>query len=294
MPHRYENIDFKRTLASIPMDVREILQEGEDERNAKDFEALKKGLSKGECYLCGKKIEECDPANPCLHFLLNPRLKKVAREALFSKPVSFIHLYTYLAWVANTEMPFVNINDILSDIVNNRIFEGTIRYKNIEWSFTYKPTDLEGHQGAKVGALPHYHFQMKVDNNVTASFNNCHIQFTPYDFQYFEMIKQDAVVIDPQFASGLETLKQSVIVNGYPNGQVEFEELISAEERYITKILPGTISKQQIEEIGDIFSNSKLLIYQIIEKLNKEKGYSIQYALFSRKIDNPILKSRRD
>lgn len=75
---------------------------------------------------------------------------------------------------------------------------------------------------------------------------------------------------------------------------VEFEELISAEEQYITKIVPGTISKEQIEEIGGIFSNSELHTYQIIENLNKEKGYSIQYALFSRRIDNPILKSRRE
>lgn len=294
MPHRYEKIDFKRTLASIPADVIEILQEYEDKQNAKDFGDLKNGLRKGKCYLCGQDLDNCDPANPCYHFLLNPRLKKAAREALFSKPVSFIHLYTYLAWVANSEKPFVNINDILSDIVSNRVFEASIRYKNIEWYFEYKQTDFEGHQGAKVGASPHYHFQMKVDDNVTASFNNCHVQFTTYDFQYFEMIKQDAVVVDPQFASGLETLKQSVRVTGYPNGLVEFEELLSAEELYITKIIPGTISKQQIEEIGNIFSNSELLIYQIIENLNKEKGCSIQYALFSRKIDNPLIKSRRN
>lgn len=294
MPHRYANIDFKQTIASIPDDVKELLQADEDKQNAADFEALKKGLLKGECYLCGQKLENCDPANPCFHFLLNPRLKKVAREALFSKPVSFINLYTYLAWVANTEIPFVNINDILNDIVNNRVFEGTIRYKNIEWSFSYKQTDFEGHQGAKCGNLPHYHFQMKVDGKVIINFNNTHIQFDAYDFFYMEMLRQDAVTIDPQFASGLEALKQSVRINGYSNGMVEFEELISAEEEYITKIVPGTISKTQIEEIGYIYSNSQMHIYQIIEDLNKERGYSIQYALFSRKIDNPILKSRRD
>jgi len=288
------NIDFKRTLASIPEDVREMLQSEEGKQNAKDFEKLKIGLSKGECYLCGQTLENCDLANSCFHFLLNPKLKKVAREALFSKPVSFIHLYTYLAWVTNTEIPFVNINDILSDIVNNRVFEGSIRYKNIEWSFCYKQTDFEGHQGTKCGNLPHYHFQMKVDDNVIINFNNTHIQFTSYDFFCMEMLKQDAVAIDPQFASGLEVLKQSVRVNVFSNGMVEFEELISAEDEYITLIIPGTISKAQIEEIGDIYNNSQLFVHQIIENLNKQKGYSIQYALFSRKINNPLLKSRRD
>lgn len=196
MPYRYANIDFKRTLASIPEEERELLQAYEDKQNAADFEALKKGLSRGECYLCGKKLEECDPANPCFHFLLNPRLKKVAREALFSKPVSFIQLYTYLAWVANTETPFVNINDILSDVINNRIFEGSIRYKNIEWSFSYKLSDFEGHKGTKHGDFPHYHFQMKVDDKVVVYFNN-HIQFDQNDFFYMEMLRQDAITIDP-------------------------------------------------------------------------------------------------
>lgn len=70
---------------------------------------------------------------------------------------------------------------------------------------------------------------MKVDDKVIVYFNN-HIQFDQNDFFYMEMLRQDAITIDPQFASGLEVLKQSVRVNGYHNGVVEFEELISAEE----------------------------------------------------------------
>ncbi|MDE5905169.1 hypothetical protein [Duncaniella sp.] len=46
---------FNRTLLSIPEEKRELLQAAEDRQNAADFEALKNGLSKGECYLCGKK-----------------------------------------------------------------------------------------------------------------------------------------------------------------------------------------------------------------------------------------------
>ncbi len=294
MPHRFANIDWKRTFASLPDDVIEKFQTNEDEQNAKDFESLKGGLSNGNCYRCGKKIENCDPTTPCFHFLLNPRLKKVARESLFSKPVSFIHLYTYLAWVANTEKPFYNINDILYDIANNRIFECSIRYNNIEWSFSFKQTDFEGHKGKNYGNLPHYHFQMKVDGNVIISYNSTHILFSDYDFFIFEMVKQNAIAIDSQFASGLEFLKQSVRVNDYPNGVIEFVELITAEEEYITRIVPGTLSTTQIKEIGDIYSNSKLHIYQIIDDLNKVNRYSIKYAVFLRKLDNPLKKSIRD
>lgn len=239
-------------------------------------------------------MEYNDVSTPCFHFLLNPKLKKNCREALFSKPVSFIKLYTYLAWVANSNQPFENVNDIISDILPSRIFETTIRYKNIEWSFSFKKSDIEGHPDAKIGGLPHYHFQMTVDGNTVVNYNNCHIQFTPEDFLYFEMIRQNAVKVDPQFAAGLESLKNSVQVNILPDGGVEFIEFISEDELHRTYVLKGTITHDQINEIGELVGASKMEVYQIIDKLNMENGYNIKYGVLSAKRDNPVVKARRD
>lgn len=294
MPHRFDNIDFKRTFESLPKDVVALLQRNEDEQNERRFAALCDSLKHDKCYLCGQSLEYNDESTPCFHFLLNPKLKKKHREALFSKPVSFIKLYTYLAWVANSDQPFENVNDIISDILPSRIFETTIRYKNIEWSFSFKRSDLEGHPDAKIGGLPHYHFQMTVDGNTIVSYNNCHIQFAPEDFLCFEMIRQNAVKVDPQFAAGLEFLKDNVFVNVLPEGGVEFIEFISEEELHRTYVLKDTITHEQIREIGDLYSMSDLEIYQIIDKLNVEKGYNIKYGVLSAKRDNPVVKARRD
>lgn len=294
MPHRFENIDFKRSFSTLPQDVVEYLQQQEDRQNLKDFIALKEALQEGKCSLCGKSIDVCDEQSPCFHFLLNPKLKGNSRDALLSKPNSFIQLYTYLAWVANTQQPFFNVNDIISDIANNRLFESTIRYKNIEWSFSFKQSDFEGHQNAKIGNLPHYHFHMTVDGRPIAIFNKCHINFIPYDFLMFEIIKQGAADVDTQFASGLETLKQSVFVNMLSNGATQFIEIISENEVHRTFIKPGSITQTQIEEIGSIFHITELPVYKIIDKLNNENGYNILYEVYSQQIDNPVIKVRRD
>lgn len=293
MPHRFQKIDWKKTLDSIPKDVADLLQKGFDEQNEKDFISLCTSLKQGKCSLCGHSLDYYDENAPCFHLLLNPKLRRKVRENLFSRPISFIKLYTYLAWVANSEKPFENINDILCDISDKRLFEATIRYKNIQWSFCFSKEDLEGHHGSKIGKMPHYHFQMSVDNNIIVSYNSTHIQFTPDDFMCFEMIRQNAIQIDPQYASGLDMLKGILQVSVLPNGLVEFVETISEEEAHITYVVPETINQEQLLEVGKIFENSNMEVYQIIDELNIEKGYNIKYYVFSRMKDNPIKKAKR-
>ena len=108
------------------------------------------------------------------------------------------------------------------------------------------------------------------------------------------MIRQNAVKVDPQFAAGLEFLKDNVFVNVLPEGGVEFIEFISEEELHRTYVLKDTITHEPIREIGDLYSMSDLEIYQIIDKLNVEKGYNIKYGVLSAKRDNPVVKARRD
>lgn len=59
-----------------------------------------------------------------------------------------------------------NINDLSEETSDSSFLETTIKYKNIEWSFSIGKTDKEGHQTAKIGDKPHYHLQMKVDNQI--------------------------------------------------------------------------------------------------------------------------------
>lgn len=52
MPHRFQKIDWKKTLDSIPKDVADLLQKGFDEQNEKDFISLCTSLKQGKCSLC--------------------------------------------------------------------------------------------------------------------------------------------------------------------------------------------------------------------------------------------------
>ena len=295
MPHRFENIDFIRTLNSIPKDVIEKFQRQENEQNKRDFISLCESLKEGKCSLCGHTLDYCDESSPCFHILLNPQIKRKMRQQLFNKPISFIKLYTYLSWIANSDKPFENINDLPSDPLSNHLFESTIRYKNIEWSFSLKPGDYEGHKGKQVGSASHYHFQMMVDGNVVIPYNKTHIQFDPYDYLYFEMIKQNAVKVDLQYAAGMDTLRDKLRVSVIPEGHsVIFDEFISEEETHRTIVSLATISYEQIQEIGECFSKSENQVYQIIDYLNSCKGYKILYEVYALIKDNPTKKARRD
>lgn len=295
MPHRFENVDFNRTLDSIPKDVVELFQRHEDEQNKRDFTSLCDSLNEGQCSLCGHALDYYDESSPCFHILLNPQIKRKMREQLFNKPVSFIKLYTYLSWIANSDKPFENINDLPSNPLSNHLFESTIRYKNIEWSFSLKTGDYEGHKGKQVGSASHYHFQMTVDGNVVIPYNKTHIQFEPYDYLYFEMIKQNAVSVDLQYAAGMDSLKDKLHVSVIPEDHsVIFDEFISEEEIHRTIVPLSTITSGQIQEIGECFSNSNNQVYQIIDYLNLCKGYKILYNVFALIKNNPVKKAKRD
>lgn len=295
MPHRFENVDFNRTLDSIPKDVVELFQRHEDEQNKRDFTSLCDSLNEGQCSLCDHALDYYDESSPCFHILLNPQIKRKMREQLFNKPVSFIKLYTYLSWIANSDKPFENINDLPSNPLSNHLFESTIRYKNIEWSFSLKTGDYEGHKGKQIGSASHYHFQMTVDGNVVIPYNKTHIQFEPYDYLYFEMIKQNAVSVDLQYAAGMDSLKDKLHVSVIPEDHsVIFDEFISEEEIHRTIVPLSTITYGQIQEIGECFSNSNNQVYQIIDYLNFRKGYKILYNVFALIKNNPVKKAKRD
>lgn len=294
MPHRFEHIDWKRTLESLPQDFIDQQQKLEDEMNAKDYQELCDSLKLKQCSLCGHSLDYCDEDSPCFHVLLNPQIKKKVWNKLFSKPVSFFKLYSYLAWVANSDQPFTNINDMPCDSDGNILFESTIRYKNIEWSFSFKKGDFEGHVGKKAGETSHYHFQMTTDGNVVIRYNKTHIPFTPEDFLKFEMIRQKVAIPDPQYAAGMASLREKMKVSVYNSGHVVFTEYMSEEMSHLTFIRAGTITIEQIGEIGDIYSSSDLEIYQIIDSLNSNKGYNIQYEVYELPRENPVKKATRD
>jgi hypothetical protein len=169
-------------LNDVPLEDLQKQAALQAERDEKDFLSLEMGLGEGKCHYCGHTLTHFSINKPCLHWLLwrAPGLRKKHFQTLFEN-VSYHQLDAYLRWVANTEVPLQNINDLATEKSSNKFIETTIRYRNLEWSFSCSYEDFAGHAGGFAGKEPHYHFQMKKDGNVVINFNGFHILFQDYD-----------------------------------------------------------------------------------------------------------------
>jgi hypothetical protein len=275
--NKYRNIDFKSFLAQFDEDFIQQMQAADDKRNEADFASLKENLAKGKCYICDCEIESFDADKPCLHWLLNPKIKKNLLTKMLMNSDGFFSLYTYLAWVANTERFFVNINDKLSELWENRKFEASIKYKEFIWSFCIAASDLEGHENSSAGNMPHFHFSMTVNDRPIISFNQLHIPFTDNDLFNLEMIRQKAAIPEAGFGSGLQFLNE-VDPNEFHDALSRSDNLDNASFRTRTFINRDTLDEQKWEKIMELRRTTNMALPAIISKLNKEYGFGIEYA----------------
>lgn len=119
-------------------------------------------------------------SNPCLHWLLRQcKFKKKDFSAIY-KHFGYINIAAYLRWVANEQSYHRNINDMEFLKADRKIFEYSIRWKNIEWTFDCSKNDFEGHNGTRTN-YPHYHFQMRVDDRPFINFGDFHVPFNEED-----------------------------------------------------------------------------------------------------------------
>lgn len=90
----------------------------------------------------------------------------------------------YLRWVANSNPDKfqMNINDMKDEHTENKIFQSTIKWENIEWSFECSENDFKGHD--TLINYPHYHFQMYIDGQPFINYNGFHNKFTEQDLFY--------------------------------------------------------------------------------------------------------------
>jgi hypothetical protein len=173
---------FNEYLDSISPDELQKRSEEWQRKCDEDFAALKTALSHDSCYYCGHSLTHFSRKSPCFHWLLwkAKGLRKKYFPLLFAT-TSYHQVETYLRWVANSEAPIQNINDLVEEKSSTKFIETTIRYKNLEWSFSCSHGDRLGHKDKTMGRDPHYHFQMKIDSKVVINYNGLHIPFTEYD-----------------------------------------------------------------------------------------------------------------
>jgi hypothetical protein len=257
------------------------------EETQKQFKEFLTAFKKDCCYLCGMKLSYFNEHESCFHWFLQPKgIKKKHFESYLKKPIGFFQLQSYLRWVANTDEKIKNINDLSNENLNGKLLETTIKFKNIEWSFNYGKTDLEGHKGTHNGDFPHFHMQILRDNLPIISFNNLHIPFSNHDVFMIEAMENDDLMEHIHlFGEGISVLenenelkwidnemvaaesKDSATFHStsffeMPDGQtISFEDLDKIRVEAITKRIP--IRKLLAEKIPDI---------KIITEINAGKG----------------------
>jgi len=172
---------FNEHLNTIPLEKLHAEGAKQRKKDEEDFRNLKIALAEGRCHYCNNLLSHFSEKKPCFHWLLKPNGFKKRHFPLLYEQKSFHQLEAYLRWVANCDKPMKNINDLVEEKSSSKFIEETIRYKNIEWSFSCSHGDRAGHTDKHDGKMPHYHFQMKVNGNVVINYNGFHIPFDDYD-----------------------------------------------------------------------------------------------------------------
>jgi hypothetical protein len=95
-----------------------------------------------------------------------------------------------------------NIND-LADEGTGKLVEATIKYKNITWSFSCGVNDLSGHEtGQPHSQQPHYHFQMRVDDQPFIRYNDFHAPLSEADVGFLELKRTNPDKVQKRLAGG--------------------------------------------------------------------------------------------
>jgi hypothetical protein len=194
--------DLVEKRRAMPESVRDQLNRRAFENAKANHEQFRTAYLAGRCFNCGQKLNSFDPQHPCVHWLLKPPGFTKRHFLDVARRFSLFQIQMFLRWVANEEAFAKNIND-LSDEGTGKLVEVTIRYKDIEWSFSCSETDFFGHTAASPEAQrPHYHFQMRHKGQAFIRFNDFHVALLPQDIHLIEAGRAAAGGYKVRFAGG--------------------------------------------------------------------------------------------
>ncbi|MEE4417487.1 hypothetical protein, partial [Klebsiella pneumoniae] len=185
--------------------------------------------------------------------------------ALITKQHGLLKIEHYLRWVANEEAFAKNIND-LTDEGSGKLVELTIKYNNLQWSFSCSETDLSGHEGGgEQSKQPHWHFQMYVDDLPFIRYNDFHAPLTSQDIGVLEYARTKSGKLKRRFAGGTgmaDVLDPATLEQLVAGGQ-------SVETDAEAKAAPIELNTIMVAEPGKTISGED--IYNLIQSAKAEK-----------------------
>jgi len=237
--------ELRDFFESIPPDIIQRQNEIILEQQYQEYKKFEENLEKGMCYLCNHNINSFDEDIFCFHWFTYPTgiKKKHFEKHLKGKPnFGFFNLDAYFRWLANSDNFIGNINDLTSEISEKSFLETTYKYKNIQWAFSIGNSDLEGHEKSKNGEFPHYHVEMKIDNQIFIKFNDFHLPFNSEDLFKIRARKEipDLIYTDNLLDTGMSFLEDEKnleiiddmieVTSDYENATLNYQSVFITDE----------------------------------------------------------------
>lgn len=281
--------DILKAAQSFKEQTKELSQEEsmahfeiQTENYEAEYSEFLEHYKKENCYLCGKSIKTISKSEPCLHWLLRKCKFKKKDFPEISDKYDFYNISSYLRWVAHAEGGVKNINNLKEESSDRKLFEITIKWKNIEWTLDCSKNDFVGHEGSKTD-FPHWHFQMRVDGRQFINFNDFHIRLSKDDQLKLTLENDpdsgfhhtfgpggagmqehmDGMADDPD-----EFIASAIATDNPEEGSVHMQSIIKGPE--------GGISGDKINEALEMArTTGKTLAHSFREVLENEEGTSV-------------------
>lgn len=276
----YSKVNLKKFIESIPDAEVKKQMKLQDEENRKVYKEFIDKLKKNKCFLCGENIDVFNESKPCFHWFTYPKgIKKKYFNNFLKKPIGFFRLDSYFRWLANSEKPIGNINDLKEETSKTSYIETTYKYKDIVWAFSIGHTDKEGHKNSKWGAIPHYHIQMKIQDRIFLKFNDFHIPFSDEDLFNIELLRQakDQVKLGYYRGHGIGILENEEILPIIDEALTisENEESATFNRQTIIQATEGnTISTEIIVKAIEESNQTKQPVGKILQKYLSDANFT--------------------
>lgn len=147
-----------------------------------EFDDFLSYAKRGECYVCGKKLDYFDRSEPCAHWLIRPPGAKKKDIINILTEYGYHRSAAILRWFANFESAFRNINDLSGEGKEDAVFHWTCVYKGLRWTFECLESD---YNGSHWGNTPHYHVEVKINGQRFIQFSE-HVPFTDEDLFFLK------------------------------------------------------------------------------------------------------------
>ncbi len=199
---RAKGKDFAKFLESLPEETRTYGNEVNFRAAEAEHLDFIEHFRKDNCYLCKKPLTSFSKKTPCPHWLLKPKGFKKNDLPLIAQNYGYFQIQSFLRWVANQKGFARNINDLPDEGTGTKIFEVTIKYKNLEWAFSCAESDYQGHATSQHAKHQHYHFQMRLDRRPFINYSDFHIPFSEMDVINIEAMRAQPDKIKQRFSFG--------------------------------------------------------------------------------------------